>query len=73
MGDCQQMTRSKNRDDYIWADLTKQVYENGELQDTGMVAEKLCIREDMRALTVRISSYNLFYDRFFSVKPLTAS
>jgi benzil reductase ((S)-benzoin forming) len=37
-----QVARSKNRDEYVWADLAKQVYEKGELQDTGKVAEKIC-------------------------------
>lgn len=38
----QQVARSKNRDEYIWADLAKQMYENGELEDPGKVAEIIC-------------------------------
>jgi len=37
----QQVARSKNREEYVWVDLAKQVYENGELQDPGKVAEKI--------------------------------
>jgi len=39
----QQVARSKNREEYAWVDLAKQVYENGELQDPGTVAEKIHI------------------------------
>jgi benzil reductase ((S)-benzoin forming) len=38
----QQVARSKNREEYVWVDLAKQVYENGELQDPAKVAEKIC-------------------------------
>ena len=37
-----QVARSKNSDEYVGADLAKQVYEKGELQDPGKVAEKIC-------------------------------
>lgn len=39
----QQVARSKNRDEYVWVDLAKQAYENGELQDPGEVAERIYI------------------------------
>lgn len=38
-----QVARSKNKEDYIWADLVKEVYEKGELQDPDKVAEEICI------------------------------
>lgn len=38
-----QVARSKNKEDYVWVDLAKDVYEKGELQDPGKVAEKLSI------------------------------
>lgn len=37
--DMQQQARSQNKEDYVWVDIAKQVYENGELQDPGEVAE----------------------------------
>jgi benzil reductase ((S)-benzoin forming) len=36
-----QVARSKNRDEYVWVDLAKQFYENGELEDPAKVAEKI--------------------------------
>jgi benzil reductase ((S)-benzoin forming) len=36
-----QMARSKNKDEYIWADLCKQVYEEGKLQNPVDVAENI--------------------------------
>ena len=36
-----QVARSKNKEDYVWADLVKEVYEKGELQDPGKVAEEI--------------------------------
>ena len=38
----QQVARSKNRDEYVWVDLAKQMYENGELEDPVKVAETIC-------------------------------
>ena len=39
--DMQQQARSQNKEDYVWVDIAKQVYEKGELQDPGEVAEKI--------------------------------
>ena len=38
-----QVARSKNKEDYVWVDLAKQVHENGELEKPGKVAEKIYI------------------------------
>ncbi len=38
----QQVARSKNRDEYMWVDVAKQMYEKGELEDPAKVAERIC-------------------------------
>jgi NAD(P)-dependent dehydrogenase (short-subunit alcohol dehydrogenase family) len=38
-----QVARSKNKEDYLWVDLAKQMYEKGELEKPGKVAEKIYI------------------------------
>lgn len=37
----QQVARSKNRNEYLWVDLAKQFYEDGELEDPAKVAENI--------------------------------
>ena len=44
----QQEARSQNKEDYVWVYIAKQVFENGELQDPGEVAEKICVILDNR-------------------------
>ena len=38
-----QVARSKNKEDYLWVDLAKQMYEKGDLEKPDKVAEKIYI------------------------------